>query len=102
MALLNCTKQHFIMIFDHSAQTEPIVIEFLPSVLSSQRAVKGDCDVTGRVPKSQFTMCCVFFIKSINLLCPENIKSKIVFQNLINQHPTLVFTVLCLGRHSLD
>ena len=52
MALLNCTKQHFIIIFDHSAQIEPIVLEFLPSILSSQRAVKGDCDVTGRAPKS--------------------------------------------------
>ena len=84
------------MISDHSVQTEPIVIEFLPSVLPSQRAVKGDCDVTGRGLMSQYNMCSVIFLKQINLICPENIKSKIVFQNLINQHPILVFTVLCL------
>ena len=63
MSLLTRIKQHFIMILDHSAQTEPIVIEFLPSVLPSQRAVKGDCDVTGRGLMSQYTMCSVFFLK---------------------------------------
>ena len=62
MSLLNGIKRHFIMTFDHSAQTEPLVIELPPSVMPNQRAVKGDCDVTGRVPKSQYTMnSCVFF-----------------------------------------
>ena len=52
MSLLDGIKTHFLMIFDHGEQTKPIIIEFLPSVLSSQRAGKGHPDITGRVPKS--------------------------------------------------
>ena len=46
-------KRHFIMVFDYSVQTQPVVIVYLPSVLPSQKAGKGDCYVTGRVSKSQ-------------------------------------------------
>ena len=63
MSLLNDIKRHFILIVDHSTQIEPIVIEFLPSVIHSHRAVKEDCDVTGRVSKSQYTMNTVFYLK---------------------------------------
>ena len=53
LLLLDGIKTHFIMIVDHGEQTEPTVIEFLPSVLSSRIAWKGHCDITGRVPKYQ-------------------------------------------------
>ena len=49
MSLFNGSKGHLVMIFDHSAHTEPILIESLPSVLPSQKAGKGDCDVTAWV-----------------------------------------------------
>ena len=45
MSLLNGIKIHFIMISDHSAQREPLVIEFYPTALTSQRAGKGDCGI---------------------------------------------------------
>ena len=65
MPLLNDIKRHVILIVDHSTQIEPIVIEFLPSVIHTytNRAVKEDCDVTGRVSKSQYTMNTVFYLK---------------------------------------
>ena len=62
MSLLNGIKRHFIIIFDYSSQREPVVI-VSTLVLPSQRAGKGDCDVIGRVPKSQYTMNTVFFLK---------------------------------------
>ena len=62
ISLLNDIKRHFVMV-NHSAQTEPTVIELQPSVLSSQRAEKGDCDVTGRVLKSHYNMNTVFYLK---------------------------------------
>ena len=63
MSLFNGSKGHLIMIFDHSAHTEPIVIELLLSVLPSKKAGKGDCDVTGRVLNSQYSMNNVCFPK---------------------------------------
>ena len=63
MSLFNGSKGHLIMIFDHSVHTEPIVIESLPLVLPGQKAGKGDCDVTGRVLNSQYSMNNVCFLK---------------------------------------
>ena len=40
------TRVGFILL-DDRALIEPVVIVFLSSVLPSQRAEKGDCDVTG-------------------------------------------------------
>ena len=60
MSLLDGIKRHFIMIFDHGAHTEPIVIESLPSVLPSQRAGEEDCDVSS--PNIQ----CILYFSKIN------------------------------------
>ena len=47
ISLLDSIIRQFVMIFGHSAQTGPIVIESsFPSVLPSQRAGKGDSDGT--------------------------------------------------------
>ena len=47
----NC-KRCFIVISNSCACTEQIVCEVLSPLLQSHRAGKGDCDVTGRDPKS--------------------------------------------------
>ena len=67
MSLLDGIKRYFIVIFDHTARAEPIVIESLPPVLPSQRAGKGDCDITGRVLKSHYTMHCDYCLVGILL-----------------------------------
>ena len=46
------SKICFIVIFNYPALAEPVVGELLPSLLPSQRAGKGACDVRGRDPKS--------------------------------------------------
>ena len=61
MVALNDNKRYIKAICDHSSQTEPTPGEVLCSVLPSQRAGLGHCDVTGREPKSQTIMNSVIF-----------------------------------------
>ena len=51
MVCFDNSKSCFIVIFYSHSYTEPIAGELLPSLLHSQRAGKGACDVTGRDPK---------------------------------------------------
>ena len=45
-------KTYFTVIFDPNKRVEPKATELSPIFFSTQRAGKGDCDITGRVPKS--------------------------------------------------
>ena len=53
MSLSNGIKRHFIMIFDHSAQTEPTVIILVPSLSSTQSESCGKEAVTSQTEFSR-------------------------------------------------
>ena len=86
------SKICFMVIFSFPAKTEPIVREFTPPLLPSQRA----CDVTGRVLKSKFIIHTLFFLDRIHSIDPKIFDSKQIFGHDHNENTFYGFPFLCL------
>ena len=64
--------------------------ELLPSLLPSQRAREGACDVTGRDPKSLFIGNTAPIITQINSIYPKTNGFIQIFENYLQWKPSLM------------